>query len=176
MTRLSTRCGDRRRRKAPKFLKSLSENLGNFRPEVGPVSETVSMSIQATKSATPSISRCSPIRTLRRRGACIDPHGYDAGKKRQRRRCAEIKGKKRHINLLQIDQGTAPLAPSSARWSEYSGLRRQQQFLLFGIQPHHSRFAIGIPECREDFLPNAKIWMVHMSVFDGHGACSTLNT
>src|SRR3979409_2422655 len=30
-------------------------------------------------------------------GACIDPHGYDAGKKRQRRRCAEIKGKKRHI-------------------------------------------------------------------------------
>ena len=31
------------------------------------------------------------------RGACIDPHGYDAGKKRQRRRCAEIKGKKRHI-------------------------------------------------------------------------------
>ena len=28
---------------------------------------------------------------------CIDPHGYDAGKKRQRRRCAEIKGKKRHI-------------------------------------------------------------------------------
>src|SRR3979411_1905816 len=34
---------------------------------------------------------------LRKRGACIDPHGYDAGKKRQRRRCAEIKGKKRHI-------------------------------------------------------------------------------
>src|SRR5450631_1686278 len=33
----------------------------------------------------------------RKRGACIDPHGYDAGKKRQRRRCAEIKGKKRHI-------------------------------------------------------------------------------
>jgi transposase len=33
----------------------------------------------------------------RNRGACIDPHGYDAGKKRQRRRCAEIKGKKRHI-------------------------------------------------------------------------------
>jgi transposase len=32
-----------------------------------------------------------------KRGACIDPHGYDAGKKRQRRRCAEIKGKKRHI-------------------------------------------------------------------------------
>ena len=31
------------------------------------------------------------------RGPCIDPHGYDAGKKRQRRRCAEIKGKKRHI-------------------------------------------------------------------------------
>src|ERR1700692_768398 len=27
----------------------------------------------------------------------FDPHGYDAGKKRQRRRCAEIKGKKRHI-------------------------------------------------------------------------------
>src|ERR1700677_4599066 len=33
----------------------------------------------------------------RKRGACIDPHGYDAGKKRQRRPCAEIKGKKRHI-------------------------------------------------------------------------------
>jgi hypothetical protein len=33
----------------------------------------------------------------RKSGACIDPHGYDAGKKRQRRRCAEIKGKKRHI-------------------------------------------------------------------------------
>src|SRR3981189_3110578 len=32
-----------------------------------------------------------------KRGAWIDPHGYDAGKKRQRRRCAEIKGKKRHI-------------------------------------------------------------------------------
>src|ERR1022692_1678628 len=32
-----------------------------------------------------------------KRGACIDPNGYDAGKKRQRRRCAEIKGKKRHI-------------------------------------------------------------------------------
>jgi len=30
-------------------------------------------------------------------GASIDPPGYDAGKKRQRRRCAEIKGKKRHI-------------------------------------------------------------------------------
>jgi hypothetical protein len=47
------------------------------------------MSIQATKSAKPSISRCSPIRMLPRRRACIDPHGYDAGKK--------IKGKKRHI-------------------------------------------------------------------------------
>src|SRR5665213_3105188 len=33
----------------------------------------------------------------RKRGASMDPHGYDAGKKRQRRRCAEIKGKKRHI-------------------------------------------------------------------------------
>ena len=35
-------------------------------------------------------------RRKRKRGACIDPHGYEAGKKRQRRRCAEIKGKKRH--------------------------------------------------------------------------------
>src|SRR3979490_576201 len=32
-----------------------------------------------------------------KRGAWIDPHGYDAGKKRQRRHCAEIKGKKRHV-------------------------------------------------------------------------------
>ena len=35
-------------------------------------------------------------RRKRKRGACIDPHGYEAGKKRQRRRCAETKGKKRH--------------------------------------------------------------------------------
>src|SRR3981189_3123533 len=30
----------------------------------------------------------------RKRGACIEPHGSYAGTKRQRRRCAEIKGKK----------------------------------------------------------------------------------
>ena len=56
------------------------------------------MSIQARKSATPSISKMFADQDAAQAGgACIDPHGYDAGKKRQRRRCAEIKGKKRHI-------------------------------------------------------------------------------
>jgi transposase len=32
-----------------------------------------------------------------KRDSALDPQGFDAGKKRQRRRCAEITGRKRHI-------------------------------------------------------------------------------
>ena len=52
---------------------------------------------QREASPTAAIIDSQSVKSAEKRGACIDPHGYDAGKKRQRRRCAEIKGKKRHI-------------------------------------------------------------------------------
>ena len=45
----------------------------------------------------PPLSIAKASKAAEKGGASIDPPGYDAGKKRQRRRCAEIKGKKRHI-------------------------------------------------------------------------------
>src|SRR5713101_359722 len=52
---------------------------------------------QRKASPTAAIIDSQSVKSAEKGGACIDPHGYDAGKKRQRRRCAEIKGKKRHI-------------------------------------------------------------------------------
>src|ERR1039458_3328615 len=52
---------------------------------------------QREASPTAAIIDSQSVKSAEKGGACIDPHGYDAGKKRQRRRCAEIKGKKRHI-------------------------------------------------------------------------------
>ncbi len=44
---------------------------------------------QREASPTAAIIDSQSVKSAEKRGACIDPHGYDAGKK--------IKGKKRHI-------------------------------------------------------------------------------
>jgi transposase len=53
----------------------------------------------ANREPSPSaaIIDSQSVKERGKKEAWIDPHGYDAGKKRQRRRCAEIKGKKRHV-------------------------------------------------------------------------------
>jgi transposase len=54
---------------------------------------------QAGRDASPTaaIIDSQSVKSSEKGGRWIDPHGFDAGKKRQRRRCAEIKGKKRDI-------------------------------------------------------------------------------